>query len=82
MTAAVQETCDCSHPMAPHVLVVTDYDDIGPVENVPVAGVVLCPHCDCVVTWSVAGYPEPDMPLPVDVERVRQDIFGELPDAR
>lgn len=60
----------CSHPFDPHVLVPTQFTDLGSItpatygqpREVPVAGVMFCPACDCCTTWSVSGWPRPEMP--------------------
>jgi hypothetical protein len=70
------ETCDCTHPFDPHVLVTLEAAEIAGVPDVPVAGVILCPQCDCAMTWSVSGWPEPGMPPPEDLAVVRQGVFG------
>lgn len=49
--------CDnCPHLFDPHLVVGLEEDAIAGVSGVPVAGVILCPECDCTTTWSVKGY--------------------------
>lgn len=71
------EICGCAHPVDPHVLAATEYAPVAGIEDVPVAGIMLCPNCDCVMTWSVAGRPTPPLPSAADLARIRQDVFGE-----
>ena len=68
------ERCGCAHPFDPHVLVATEFGEVSSIENVPVAGVVLCPECECAMTWSVAGRPVPPMPAPWELDLLRRDM--------
>jgi hypothetical protein len=70
------ETCGCTHPFDPHVLVALEAAELAGVPDVPVAGVILCPVCECAMTWSVAGYPDPPMPAPREAELLRREVFG------
>lgn len=68
------ETCDCEHLVDPHVLVALAFDVVAGVPDVPVSGVMLCPVCDCVATWSVDGRPVPPMPSHKALAELRRRI--------
>ena len=70
----VGENCTCTHPVDPHAIIPLEFDVILGVPDVPVAGVMLCPACDCTATWSVNGYPEPPLPAPEIVAELRRAI--------
>lgn len=72
----MKEGCEnCPHPSDPHVLVTLDFDELAGLPDVPVAGVVLCPECDCVMTWSVTGFAAPEIPPEDELELLRRDVF-------
>jgi hypothetical protein len=62
--------------MDPHVLVMLEEGTVADVPGVPVAGVMLCPQCDCTMTWSVDGWPEPALPASWEIEILRWEAFG------
>ena len=68
------ETCDCRHPVDPHVLVAMAFDVVAGIPNVPVAGVMICPACDCIATWATDGRPPPPVPAPETLAELRQMI--------
>ena len=68
-----EELCvRCGHPLDPHVLAALDPDDL------PAGGVMLCPACPCKATWSVQGWPHPEMPPDDEIRylRLRLGIAG------
>lgn len=65
----------CPHAADPHVLVALETGDVMGVRDIPVSGVMLCPVCPCVTTWSVAGYPAPEMPDPGFLAVIRDCVF-------
>ena len=69
------ETCGCAHPFDPHVLVTLAADTVAGVPDVPVSGVILCPACECAMTWAVADRPVPEMPVAWELELLRRDVF-------
>jgi hypothetical protein len=69
-------SCDrCGHPFSPHVLVMLESAEVAGVPDVPVAGVIFCPDCDCVATWSIAGHPPSELPGPEELRRIRESVF-------
>ena len=62
----------CGHPLDPHELRSDCLVVLGGVE-VPVAGWMVCPQCDCWSTWSVD---HPD--LPPEVVRVIEECLEGL----
>lgn len=73
MSRAGDALCgNCLHPVDPHVLVTTVLDTVHEIPDVPVAGVMLCPDCDCVMTWSAQGYPEPELPPDRELDLLRE----------
>lgn len=60
----------CGHPLDPHVLVAFGEPADG--------GLMFCPQCPCVSTWSVQGRPEPEMPPPDVVARYREAVSSVL----
>lgn len=70
------DTCSaCMHALDPHVFVAIAFARVLDVEQVPVSGVVLCPECDCLSTWSIHDVPRPEMPPAQEVARIREEIF-------
>ena len=69
------ETCGCMHPFDPHVLVALETAELAGVPDVPVSGVILCPVCECAMTWAVADWPVPQMPVAWELEVLRRDVF-------
>lgn len=61
--------CRCGHLVDPHVLA-TLYADVMD------GGLMFCPDCDCVQTWSAEGRPRPVMPPPSVVAEVRAAVLG------
>jgi hypothetical protein len=43
----------CGHLFGTHTLIATDEAKTG--------GFILCPDCDCFMTWSHSGQPAPDI---------------------
>ena len=60
----------CGHSMDAHVMLA--FDD--PLDG----GLMFCPDCGCVMTWSAEGHPLPAMPLPHDVAEFREAVFGKV----
>jgi hypothetical protein len=67
----------CEHDFKPHVLVMLNTDDIAGTEGVPVGGLMFCPSCDCTATWSVKGYPVPELPGPGELAEMREEALHE-----
>lgn len=68
--------CQCGHETDPHRIVALNFEAVAGAGGVPVDGVMLCPECDCVLTWSVEGRPAPEPLTPEELERVRKEVFG------
>jgi hypothetical protein len=65
----VTELCGCGCPLDPHVMVV-----LAEHEDARQGGLMFCPACGCVKTWSVQGWPRPVMPPPEDVAWYRTQV--------
>lgn len=70
------EGCEsCSHPFDPHVLCALEFAEMAGVPDVPVSGLVLCPACDCCMTWSVPGWPPPEIPPQREINLLREAVL-------
>jgi hypothetical protein len=66
---------NCDHLFDAHALVTLKVTDMTGIGEVPAAGLVLCPDCSCVTTWSVDAYPAPTVPAE-QIAAIRNEVFG------
>lgn len=59
---------ECGHPFDPHIFVIVEQN----------SGLYFCqdPDCTCVGTWSIHGFPKPEMPSPEIVEAFRREALA------
>jgi hypothetical protein len=75
MVSAAEGCENCGHVAGPHVLVSLCFAEVHEMPDIPVAGIMLCPECDCVTTWSIEGFPAPRMPDDSELAVIRAMVL-------